>query len=93
MLQHQLSLAVLASAFAVFLGDEDAEANQSGYREGWYACRLRGDRVDVHPGCGIQGHGNYGVRNHRWINSGQNHNGNRTHFNGGYRSGGYGCNL
>ena len=93
MLQQQLSLAVLASAFALFLGDADAEANQSRYQERRYTCRPSQPchRVDVQRGCGIQGRGNYGVPNHSWNNSGQKHYGNGTHFNGGNRNGSYGC--
>ena len=95
MLQHQLSLAVLASAFALFLGDADAEVHQARYQERRYPCRpnQRCHRVDVHPGCGIQGRGNYGVHNCTWNDSGRNHYGNDTHFNGGYRNGSYGCGL
>ncbi len=85
MLRHQLSLAVLASAFALFLGNADAEANQWRHQSRQHNCRQSQlcNRVHVHPGCGIHGHG--------WNNSCQIHYGHGTHFNGGYRNGSYGC--
>ena len=85
--------AVLASAFALFFGNADAEANHCRHQSRQHNCRQSQpcNRVHVHPGCGIHGHGNYGVRNNSWNNSGQNYYGHGTHFNSGYRNGSCGC--
>ena len=79
MLRNQLSLAVLATAFALLLGDADAEENDSGHQNRRSCSRQNPDRVQVSHRGGSYVYGNYRNRNHSWNNAGRNPYGHGTH--------------
>lgn len=93
MLPDQLSLAVLATAFAEFLGDPDAAANHCRYVFPRSCCRLNHDRVHVGYCSGIYDYSNFRHRSRSWNNSGHSHYGHGTHGDSYYgRDGqGYSC--